>query len=531
MLVQRDQLLPQTVERFANDGSDRVFLEDIGGTSQTYAETDAAAKRWARAFRALGLEPTERVLVFMPAKMEAMNIWVGLGWLRVTEVPINTEYRGHMLKYIIEHSMAEVLVCAKRFVDAVLDIGQKLTRLKTIIVVPDGLEPNIPVSEKFTIIPMADFLEDGDKAAREPLPGPEPQDVSTLMYTSGTTGQSKGALLPWANFAACGLRMLPPEDGFLTGDDIFYSFFPVYHIGATYFLNGIAQLGGKVVMRERFSSSEFWKDIRKYSCTATFLLGATANFIFRQDPRRDDAENPLRAALIVPLPRDVKEVEQRFDAKFYTVYGCTEMGVPMRSTFDHTNTATCGRPTPDFEAKIVDRDDYEVPHGQPGELVLRPRDPWMVFNGYFEMPSESVTVLRNMWFHTGDQLRRDEEGNYYFVDRVSDSIRRRGENISSMEVEMYINKYEPVLESAAIAVPSEWGEDEVKICVVPKLNHGVDESSLIDFLINEQQMPKFMIPRYVEIIDELPKTPTGKVQKHKLKAVGITAASWDRTKN
>jgi crotonobetaine/carnitine-CoA ligase len=190
------------------------------------------------------------------------------------------------------------------------------------------------------------------------------------------------------------------------------------------------------------------------------------------------------------------------------------------------NSATCGRPRDGYECRIVDDLDRDVPAGAVGELVVRPTEPWTIMAGYWGMPEKTVEAWRNLWFHTGDAARSDAEGNYYFVDRIKDSIRRRGENISSLEVEHEVGRHPDVLEVAAVGVPSEWGEEEVKIVVVTKPGRTVTEAALATFL--EPLLPRYMLPRYIELVDALPKTPTEKVEKRTLRAAGVTATTWDR---
>ena len=252
-----------------------------------------------------------------------------------------------------------------------------------------------------------------------------------------------------------------------------------------------------------------------------------ANLLYRQPPAADDADNPLRRVLVVPLIPEVEEFKRRFDLLVSTTWGGTEMNCPTRSGFDLPNARTCGRVDESlYEVRIVDANDVEVPPGVPGEAVVRPKQPWTVMEGYWNHPEWTVTAWRNLWLHTGDMLMRDEDGNLYFVDRVKDAIRRRGENISSMEVEQEINAHPAVLECAVIPVASEQTEQEVKAVIVLKAGAGAAPEELIHFLAD--RMPYFMVPRYIEFASELPKTPTGKIQKYTLREHGVTPTTWDR---
>jgi len=230
---------------------------------------------------------------------------------------------------------------------------------------------------------------------------------------------------------------------------------------------------------------------------------------------------------MIPLLKDLAAFERRFGVRAYSVYGMTELGVVTRTELSPTDPTSCGAPFPEYELRIVDELDQEVPVGETSELVVRSRVPWTTSTGYFGMPQATVDAWRNLWFHTGDGFRQDLDGNYHFVDRVKDTIRRRGENISSTEVEQYVLRYEPVFECAAVPVPSEWSEDEVKICVVAKPGHAIIEQELIEFLLAER-MPRFMLPRFVQVLSEMPRTPTGKIQKHSLRRSSNPAEHWDR---
>ena len=456
-MVGRDDTLPLVVERNANRTGDRLFLEEVTGRTQTYAETHAAAQAWARAFRAAGVGPGDRVLAFMPTCIETVNVWIGLGWLRATQVPINTDFRGEMLRFVLENARASILVCASRWLEAVHDVADTLTELKTIVVYDAGDEI-LPTDGRFQLISGERFLADGP--ADGELEGPEPHDPGMMMYTSGTTGTSKGVLLPWANFANAGRHIGPPSED-LSADDILFSPFPMFHASGTWWLCAMANAGAKLILREKFSTDDYWDDIRRHSCTVTMLLGAMGNFVVRQPPRPDDADNPLRVVLLVPMLESVDEFERRFDVDTYTVYGMTELGIVTRSPSNRIDNASCGQARPDLEVRIMDSFDHEAPNGEVGEIAVRPHQPWTSFVGYFEMTEATRLSWQNLWFHTGDAARRDDAGNYYFVDRIKDAIRRRGENISSAEVEALVLRFDPILECAAVAAPSEWGEDEV----------------------------------------------------------------------
>jgi crotonobetaine/carnitine-CoA ligase len=239
-----------------------------------------------------------------------------------------------------------------------------------------------------------------------------------------------------------------------------------------------------------------------------------------------DRAHTLRHALMIPLSEDAAAFKARFGCDIYTLFNMTEVSSPLVSQVQPRVLGSCGRPRSGVEVRVVDANDCEVAPGAIGELIVRTDRPWAMNHGYYRDPEATVRAWRNGWFHTGDAFRVDAEGNYHFVDRMKDAIRRRGENISSFEVEAEVNAFAGVQESAAVAVPSEFGEDEVLVAVAAKPGHALDPRELIEHLI--PRMPHFMVPRYVRIVDTLPKTATQKVQKHVLRADGIAEGTWDR---
>ena len=283
------------------------------------------------------------------------------------------------------------------------------------------------------------------------------------MYTSGTTGASKGVLCSYMQaYSSFGSGTMP----FLTAEDRFLINMPFFHIGGMFITYGMLVNGGSVAIVERFDIDQFWHQIRTTGSTVVFLLGVMAAFVERLPPGAEDSANPLRKAFMVPLVDDVSAFSQRFDLDVYTIYNMTELSAPIISDVNPEGS-TCGRARPGMQIRLVDSADREVPIGEPGEIVVRSDQPWALNHGYNKMPEATMSAWRNGWFHTGDSARRDEDGNFYFVDRLKDAIRRSGENISSMEVEAEILMHPDVREAAVVAVASEVAEDEVLAVVAP----------------------------------------------------------------
>ena len=359
-----------------------------------------------------------------------------------------------------------------------------------------------------------------------PLERPiEPWDIQSIIYTSGTTGPSKGVLSSYLHmFSNAG-----PESWPMVGeDDRYMCVAPIFHIGGMGPPFVMLARGASVALIESFSTDRFWEIARKTQATVVFLLGVMATFLMKREPSPEDRNHSVRAAFMVPLTDDAPAFTARFGIDIYTIFNMTEISSPIVSEANPVKRGTCGKVRPHVEVRLVDRNDCEVPVGAIGEMLVRTDRPWAMNSGYNRNPAATAEAWANGWFHTGDAFRRDEDGYFYFVDRVKDAIRRRGENISSFEVEVEVCAHPDVREAAAIAVPSEFSEDEVMVVVAPVPGRTINHEELAVFLMRE--MPYFMVPRYIRILPELPKTPSAKVLKGDLRKEGITHDTWDREK-
>ena len=302
-------------------------------------------------------------------------------------------------------------------------------------------------------------------------------------------------------------------------------FLPMFHVGLSQMFGLVLLSGATMAIREKFSVSNFWPDVRRYGVTTTILLSTMPNFLMSRPPEAGDRDHPLRKVIVVPLPADLDGFRVRFGVAVGTWFNMTEVSVPLCSDgFTLVNGTSAGRPRPGVTARIVDDFDRPLPPGAAGELVVRADQPWEFALGYWNNPAKTVESWRNLWFHTGDCFRTDAEGNFYFVDRLKDTIRRRGENVSSFEVEREIDTHPAVLESAAVAVPSDLGEDEIMVVAGLKPGATLTPPDLHAYLVT--RLPAYMVPRFIQIVaGELPKTPTGKIVKTAIRAAG-TAATW-----
>ena len=509
---------PQLLEIRAAAEPDRIAVEVVGtGGRLTYADLHASVLRWADAFRRSGVRAEDRVAVMVPTSVDAYRAWFGLAWLRALEVPVNTDYRGAILAHLIGHSRARVAVVSSRYLDRLADIAADVPELE-MVVVPD-VEGPLPDSP-FKLVSGEEFL-----AGAEPATGLDPpgwDDIAAVIYTSGTTGPSKGVLVPWGEIATMG-SCLPDE--VFTSSSRLYSFWPTFHMSGKWPLYAVIDRGGTLCLRERWKTDAFWSDVRTMRADLAVIFGPLPLFLAAQPAQPDDADNPLTDVVMAPVIPDYREFEERFGVRIHTASGMTEIGLPMRGHHPLPNHRTGGRLQPGYEVRVVD-DGNDVGPNVAGELLVRAEDPNRLSRGYLDMPEATGKAWQDGWFHTGDAFMVDDDGNWYFVDRIKDCLRRRGENISSFEVENAVNAHPDVVESAAVAAESEWGEHEVKIVVVRRPGASLTEAQLVEFLI--PRMPRFMVPRYVEFADGLPKTPTGKVKKVELRQQGNTDVTWDR---
>jgi crotonobetaine/carnitine-CoA ligase len=313
----------------------------------------------------------------------------------------------------------------------------------------------------------------------------------------------------------------------MTRDDRIMIDLPMFHIGGVGSITGALVAGCSAVLFESFSTDSFWDRVRRFGATTTSgLIGSMPAFLSKLPPQPNDADNPLRFA-VVPLTRQAIELAQRHDFHYCSGFNMTELSAPLFTDVDTRVPASCGRPRTGCECRIVDENDIECAPGVPGELIVRTDLPWTTSLGYINQPEANARAWRNGWFHTGDLLYRDEAGDFFFVDRLKDAIRRRGENISSVELESEVYRFPGVGEVAAVGVPSEDGEEEVLVAVAPSVAATViDPEALVRFLI--PRMPHYMVPRYVRVMPSLPKTPTNKIRKVEIRQQGITADCWDR---
>lgn len=512
-----DCVLKDLLEKQAARFPDRAFVRFWKGETWTYAETLNRVRRRAAALRRAGVGQGDHVLCWMGNGPDLLTAWFAINLLGAVYVPLNTAARGRPLEHILDDADAPTLIAHRALLPRLADLSPgKVTRILCVgdsAEAPPGL-PGVTVAALEDVDPTP-----ADLALDRPI---MPWDVQAIMYTSGTTGAAKGVVSSYVQLYTMG----PDAMAAVTEDDCCMICGPIFHCGSTLYVYAVLAHGGTMAMVPEFRTADFWPAIRDTGSTVVLLLGVMANFLLKAPATDRDRDHPLKKAFIVPFGEEAAAFHGRFGVDLYTVYNMTEIASPLTAGPGITEAGLAGLPRPCFELRVVDGNDQEVPVGQVGELIIRSSRPWALCSGYYKNPEATVKAMRNGWFHTGDAFRKDEHGRFFFVDRMKDVIRRRGENISSFELETEICAHPKVREAMAIAVPSAVSEDDVLAVVTPVEGGTVDPAELIAFLA--PRLPHFMVPRYVRVVDDLPKTASGKLQKHVLRTQGLTADTWDR---
>ena len=445
--------------------------------------------------------------------------WFAASRLGAVQVPVNTAYRGMLLEHVVATSGARVAVVGDEH-RAHFDLDRAPYDALRHLVLQEGSGTTDGLGGR--VLPLAALERHG----AVPLADVHPTDPAAILFSSGTTGPSKGILLSHHYFWFHADRSA--RRGEVRPDERYYTCLPLFHANAQV-LSVTAALvtGTTVVLDARFTASGFWDRMRQSGATRFNYIGGMIPILMKQPVSDQDREHAVRHGIGAAAPADQLEAfERRFGVTLVENYGQTENCVALANALDDRRVGSVGKPICGFDVDVVDDDDLPVGPDVVGELVFRPQSPHVMMSGYHGMPDAMVGATRNLWFHTGDYVRRDVDGFYYFVDRKKDAIRRRGENISAYEVELVVDSHPGVLESAAIAVPSEVGEDEVMVVLVPRPGAQVDPLDLVRYC--EDRMPYFAVPRFVDVRAELPKTPTHRVEKYRLREDGVTPTTWDR---
>ena len=523
--------LVNAVRAQASVHGDRDFLSFEDGPSLSFADFDRLTDCLAAGLHDLGLQAGERLLALLTNSREFMLTMIATHKLRAVFVPINTELRGSFLEHQVRNSSPRVVVADDGLIDRFTAVDTSSIEIETVIRVADGTSGSTALPD--SLAGVQDLRIEGllDTTPRpQSLTDPEPSDVCTIMYTSGTTGPSKGVLMPQGHCYLFGLGTVAAME--LTEADRYFCCMPLFHANGL-FMQVYASLlaGASCHVTKRFSVSDWLDVVRGEQITVTNALGVMPEFIFRSPPTPNDRDHRLTRILAIPVAEEWgSAMEERFGVVLRQGFGMTEVNMVSYSDIDDPVLPGCaGPPLSDFfEAVVADpATDIEVPRNEVGEILVRPKVPFCFNVGYFKMPEKTVEAWRNLWFHTGDAGRIDDEGRLFFVDRIKDRIRRRGENISSYELEQALNEHPSVIESAAVGlrVAQAGGEDEIK-AVLAVAGETPEPSEFLDWCV--PRMPRHMVPRYLEFVDELDKTASGKIRKQAIRDAGVSSETWDR---
>jgi carnitine-CoA ligase len=511
--------LPRLVRAKAQKNRDRVALR-FSDRSLSYAELDRLSDRVAAGLASSGLRRGDRVAALLFNRPEFPLLWFGAAKAGVVLVPLNTALKGELLRYELEDSGAQGLVLDPR-------LGAPFAEVRGGVPIPRVWwtpSPEPAGSSHSEDHPWEDL-----ESAQGPAPdvNPAPSDAAAVLYTSGTTGPPKGAVIPHEKYLNTSREIA--ERSQLRPDSVLFTALPLFHCNAQEMTTLVAlQHDLTATFDERFHATTFWETAAQFRATHVSLLISMINVLYKQPERPTDGTHSVQVALTAGTTREIwPSFEQRFHVAIVELYGMTECGcTTLMNPPGAVRVGSIGTPLGFVEAQVVDDDDQPVPDGTRGELIVRPRKPYSMFLGYLNKPEKTVEAWRNLWFHTGDYVTRDADGYYYFVDRKKDVIRRRGENLAPYDVESVLNTHPAVFESVVIGVPSPLGEEDVKAFVRLRPGATVEPEPLFRFLA--EKLPFFMVPRYLEFVDEIPKTANQKAQRYLLRQQAPGPTQVDR---
>jgi crotonobetaine/carnitine-CoA ligase len=504
---------------------DKVFLQ-FDAVALTFADCRTRVRSVANQLLALGVEPGDTVALLTANCAEWVCTWLACAEIGATSMPINTMFRGEFLRHQLADAHASIMLLDAQFARQVSEVIADLPSLTTLLV-RNISTLDVTFDAAAVAVMDAAVLAEG---ATEAIVGGRHfgwNEVACLFYTSGTTGPSKGAMLTQQYLCVAAHALA--QSYAMTSDDVMYAAVPLFHLGGAYgVVVGSLMSGRTAVLDSAFSVSNWAPRVRQVGATIFLGVGPMIAMLMSVPTDPGDGDLPLRLIVASPVPPALQpKVEERFNCTVVQCFGQTEAIPVALSAIERPSApGAAGRVGPLHDVRILSEDDLEVPSGAVGEIAIRPRFAHVMFEGYLNRPETTVGQPRNLWFHTGDLGRIDEQGDLWWVDRKKDAIRRRGENVSSFEVEQVVLAHPSVLECAVIGVPSDVGEEDIKLCVIARPGEPLPPSDLVAFCAD--RLPAFAVPRYVEFLDALPKNVLGRVQKHILRSSASTAGSWDR---
>ena len=515
------------VRRAAREHGDRQFL-DVQGDTYSFADIQRESCRLANGLATLGVVKGQTVVTLLDNNADAVLLWFALNKLGAISVPVNTALKGDFLRHQIADATAELVIAETEYVERIALVQEQLPGLKHIV--HRGAAPAADFGGKLLLGLEALRSDDASDPQVEVLPS----DLTMLIYTGGTTGPSKGCMISHNN--ACNEARQIIEAHGRTPDSVTWTPLPLFHLNAnvTTILCNL-MIGARSVIYPRFSVSGFWADIERSGANEANLL-ASMGPLLADAPDNEAMKRcygQLDKVYSAPFPPELQlRWRERFGVR-HTVggagFGLTECAIVTMLPFGQPDKPNCaGRRCDSFDIRVVDEHDVELPYGTPGELIVRPLKPHVMFEGYWNRPADTLKVMRNMWFHTGDIGKMDEDGFFFFLDRKKDYMRRGGENISGFEMERSFLAHPQIEEVAVHAVFSELSEDEVKVTAVLREGSTLSEEELCRWAI--ERVPYYAVPRYIEFRNELPRSPVGRILKYRLRDEGVTESTWDRVK-
>ena len=491
-------VLPRIVERRAAETPHAPLVSFAGDSAWSTTETLQRMHAMAALLKEHGVRRGDRVPAWLPNGPDLLQTWLGCSYLGAVVVPLNTDFRGSILAHALSECGASLMILHPQLADRVADVRDAAPA--RLLVCGAGEAVDIPGAERLDELPAA--VEHPPEAA--PL---APWDPQMVIFTSGTTGPSKGVLCSYAHLYSTGQSTY----GYLTTADTMLTELPMFHVGGTSSVVAALCNDARLAIYPGFSTQDYWQRIAHEGATATSgLIGSMADFLVAAPPTDGERDNTLRMVTLM-LTEQAMRASERYGFSYLSGFNMTELSGPLITDIDCRVPGSLGRPRTGCECRVVDDNDMPVPDGEPGELIVRSEHPWTFFSGYLNQPQATAEAWRNGWFHTGDLVRRDADGNYFFVDRKKDAIRRRGENVSSAEVEAEALQHPGIAEVCAVAVPSELAEDEILLAYVTQGENPPSAQELAEFMI--PRMPHYMVPRYFRPMETLPRTPTNKIRK------------------
>lgn len=519
------------LQHAARTRADELVLT-IGEQNFSAGELAAQAAQCAAVLQRYGAQAGDRIVMFSPNRAEIPGVFFGSAWLGSTFVPINPALRGDLLRHQLRQAAPRVVMFDDSTAEQLfptLDVFDDLPLELRPVIVRIGTAPlDGSAAEAQALASPSLAVETFELAGAGIEPAPvRPDTPVAVLFTSGTTGPSKGVVMPHGQF--WWWSVIGSEELQLTESDVLYTNLPLFHTNAlTTPLQALAA-NGRAVIGPKFSVSAFWQRLAAAGATVTFILGAMSTMLWNRRPERFDPSGTENLGRILAPgidPAIKVAFEEFFDVQVLEGFGMTEIGVPLYTPVSERMVGVCGIAHPDYDVAVLDEEGQALSGAASGELAIRPRQPSLIADGYLGNPEATIASRKDLWFHTGDLVRREEDGVYRYLDRIKDSIRRRGENISSYEVETAFRKHAVVADAAAFGVPSPLGEDEVMVCLQLTAGAAFDPEALL--ILVAADLPAYAVPSYLRVMDAFPLTANGKTAKPSMRAEGVTVDTWEK---